>query len=194
MLKHVIDLNINKTNILPNLNTWKINKNEDGVIDRLEITKDIIIDITKNIVLHFSGVILIGDGRAVLRPHCQKFSTPPFHAIFQDAFSPRKNPDLWTVEWFDLLKELSGKEVILSTYSSSTSIRKSLLKAQWYLYNQKGYGHKKAMTKATLNEDILGEKDQELLNKLALSQSSPIYDRDTFDFLDKRSQHKLSNK
>jgi len=76
---------------------------------------------------------------------------PQFHAIFQDAFSPKKNPQLWTVEWFQTLKNYSAQDVILSTYSASVSIRKSLLEAGFMLYNTKGFKHKKTMTVASLN-------------------------------------------
>lgn len=92
--------------------------------------------------------IFIGDGRKTLP---DAFSTlPKFSAIFQDAFSPKKNPALWSVEWFTFLKIASAPEVYLSTYSSSVSIRKSLIVAGWIIENGKGFGQKRTMTKARL--------------------------------------------
>lgn len=173
--------NVYQNVFLPALKDWKIEIEDDQ--RSLCIKKEVFYGEHK---LNFYGKILIGDGRKVLKHAKYLTSHVPYKAIFQDPFSPRKNPDLWTVEWFNDLKNLAHKDVILSTYSSSTSIRKSLLEAQWILYNQKGFAHKKAMTMATLNEFLLGNKDQEVLRKLSMSLHLPIYDRDLNEYLRKR--------
>lgn len=180
MLEHIVQLKMYSTEILPTLDIWDYLKGK-----HYQIKKEILID---GIVINFEGIILIGDGRVELKSKDYLKNHHPFHAIFQDAFSPKKNPDLWTVEWFFLLKHLADENVLLSTYSSSTSIRKSLLEAQWILYNQKGFGHKKAMTIASLNENLLGPRDQVVLKKLSLSLNNPIFDRDIKDFIAKRNQ------
>ena len=77
---------------------------------------------------------------------------PPFNAIYQDAFSPGKNPELWTSKWFDLLKTLSSPEVILSTYSASLSVRKELVRAGFEAEKRKGFGRKKASYRARIKE------------------------------------------
>ena len=110
-------------------------------------------------------VIFIGDGRLTL-PHNQSYLSP-FNAIFQDAFSPKKNPALWSVEWFGLLKSASSPHVRLATYSSSISIRKSLIKAGWFIHSARGFGMKRQMTKANL----MKETPIELLDQL---NKSPI--------------------
>lgn len=117
-----------------------------------------------------SLVIFIGDGRKTLP--LMKASLPGFTAIFQDAFSPKKNPALWSVEWFRLLKELSSDEVLLSTYSSSISIRKSLIKAGWNIESARGFGQKRTMTKGNLQK----ETDPELLLSLNKSPILEIVD------------------
>jgi tRNA U34 5-methylaminomethyl-2-thiouridine-forming methyltransferase MnmC len=68
------------------------------------------------------------------------------HAIFQDAYSPKKNPELWTVSWFQCLKELCASDAILSTYSSSQSIRQNLQEAGFRIENGPGFGKKKSST------------------------------------------------
>ena len=73
--------------------------------------------------------IFIGDGRATIPDAARANLLPKFTAIFQDAFSPKKNPTLWTVEWFDVLETISDSEVFMSTYSASVSIRKSMIAA-----------------------------------------------------------------
>jgi tRNA U34 5-methylaminomethyl-2-thiouridine-forming methyltransferase MnmC len=102
--------------------------------------------------------IVTGDARKCLPKYLNDLPTT-FHAIYQDAFSPKKNPTLWTVEWFDLLKSASSPDAILSTYSSSSSIRKSLDEAGWKLYEGGKFGTKRSSTRARLT----GETDPEIL-------------------------------
>lgn len=97
---------------------------------------------------HLSITVYIGDGRKTLPEAFRKNFLPKFTAIFQDAFSPKQNPVLWTVEWFNDLKMMSAPEVYLSTYSSSVSVRKSMIAAGWVVMNVKGFGQKRTMTKA----------------------------------------------
>ena len=69
---------------------------------------------------------------------------PPVDAIYQDAFSPRKNPELWTADWFRLLKTLSSPGVILSTYSVSSSVKEALCKSGFSIRERPGFGGKRA--------------------------------------------------
>lgn len=124
--------------------------------------------------------VVTGDARmalpAYLREHPSKF-----HAIYQDAFSPRRNPVLWTREWFELLRSASHPEVILSTYSSSSSIRKSLVEAGWKLKKGERFGPKRSSTRATLE----GESDPEILQHLERSSVPALADDNVKDFLKK---------
>ncbi len=117
--------------------------------------------------------IFIGDGRKTLPKASQLKAMEPVDVIFQDAFSPRKNPSLWSVEWFTFLKQISNSTVQLSTYSSSVSIRKSLLAAGWQIFDTKGFAFKKSMTKARLS----GETSPELLLRMSRSPSLEIRDK-----------------
>ncbi len=93
--------------------------------------------------------VLIGDARVTI----PLWSTPgeKVNAIYQDPFSPNKNPTLWTVEWFEELKSVSDLDCILSTYSSTKGIWKSMLEAGWRVSETKGFGNKKLSTRAYLN-------------------------------------------
>lgn len=113
---------------------------------------------------NIDSMIFIGDARVTIPLAKQQNLIHPLHAIFQDPFSPKKNPTLWTVEWFQLLKSLSHPKVIMATYSSSISIRKSMLKAGFNIINRKGFGQKRTMTKALL-EGKIADDLQEQLNK-----------------------------
>lgn len=116
--------------------------------------------------------IFVGDGRTTLPLASALGLIPPLDAIFQDAFSPRKNSALWSTEWFLFLKFLSVKSVELSTYSSSITIRKSLVAAGWSIENAKGFASKRFMTKASLT----GETSSLLLDQLSNSPLLEIKD------------------
>lgn len=108
--------------------------------------------------------ILIGDARATLPRWSYE---APFDAIYQDAFAPRKNPVLWTTEWFALLKTLAAPHAVLSTYSSSIAIRKALHAAGWAVHPGAGFADKLRSTRAFAR----GETDPVLLAEL---QRSPL--------------------
>ncbi|MFZ4714694.1 MAG: tRNA (5-methylaminomethyl-2-thiouridine)(34)-methyltransferase MnmD [Bacteriovoracaceae bacterium] len=116
--------------------------------------------------------ILCGDARVTL-PRFQKLF-PEFKAqvIYQDAFSPKKNPTLWTVEWFLDLKNISSPDVRLSTYSASNSIRKSMIEAGWNLFKGERFGKKKTSTRAKL----VGTTDSDILELLARSPITSLRD------------------
>jgi tRNA U34 5-methylaminomethyl-2-thiouridine-forming methyltransferase MnmC len=61
------------------------------------------------------------------------------HAICYDAFSPAKNPAMWTLPVFERLFQAldPGRPCALTTYSRSTMIRATLLLAGWTV----GVGH-----------------------------------------------------
>jgi tRNA U34 5-methylaminomethyl-2-thiouridine-forming methyltransferase MnmC len=119
----------------------------------------------------FQLIVLIGNARQTLSNYLSK-SPQTFDAIYQDAFSPKRNPVLWTKEWFNLLKEYSKPDVILSTYSSSNSIRKSLLEAGWLLQKGDGFGAKRTSTRATLQ----GATDPDIIFQIKHSPAQTILD------------------
>lgn len=106
----------------------------------------------------FELIILIGDARLTLS-HPQIIGTlSGVEAIFQDAFSPKRNPLLWSVEWFSLLKNhWAHSHCTLSTYSASNSIRKALKQAGWAVEIAPGFGPKRQSTRATPGGEISTE-------------------------------------
>ena len=57
-----------------------------------------------------------------------------FDIVYQDAFSPKKNPLLWTKEYFaDLVKHLSC-DAIITTYSSATPVRLGMVENSLFVY------------------------------------------------------------
>ncbi len=64
--------------------------------------------------------------------------------IFLDAFTPQKDPTLWTFEFIELIKSKMNKNSIIVTYSNSTPYRAALLELGFnvgkVLINEKQYG------------------------------------------------------
>ena len=65
--------------------------------------------------------ILLGDARDTIKQIDEKFD-----AIFHDPFSPPKNPELWTEEFFREVKKRMKKGAILATYSCARVTRDNL--------------------------------------------------------------------
>jgi hypothetical protein len=78
-----------------------------------------------------------GDFPALLKTDLMHLPKP--HAIFYDAFSPAKNPSMWTLEVFTRLFQLldPARPCSMPTYSRSTMLRVTLLLAGFYV----GVGH-----------------------------------------------------
>jgi tRNA U34 5-methylaminomethyl-2-thiouridine-forming methyltransferase MnmC len=73
--------------------------------------------------------VLIGDAREII-----KELKPRFDIIYQDAFSPAKNPLLWTREWFGDIRALCADDAVLTTYSVAAAIRMGLHENGFGLY------------------------------------------------------------
>ncbi len=71
--------------------------------------------------------LLIGDARHTIQPLVQQGFQAD--AIFFDPFSPRRCPQLWTVEFFSVVARCLGPQGILATYSRSASVRAAMLEA-----------------------------------------------------------------
>ena len=59
------------------------------------------------------------------------------HFIYQDAFSPKVNKELWTIEYFRDLKNILNKNGVITTYSVATPVRCALYKLGFKLFTHK---------------------------------------------------------
>ncbi|MBC7661549.1 MAG: hypothetical protein H7249_17770 [Chitinophagaceae bacterium] len=75
-----------------------------------------------------------------------------FHFIWQDAFSSKKNPELWTVEWFAKVAAAAASDVCLATYSVARLVRDNLEGAGWRPQKIAASGEKKQWLIAHLGE------------------------------------------
>lgn len=92
--------------------------------------------------------IFFGDGRDYIRG----MKGYRFDAVFQDPFSPSKNPEMWSVEYFSLIRELMADEAVLTTYSSADQIRMALMEAGFYIGAGPSVGKKREGTVASKKE------------------------------------------
>jgi len=63
---------------------------------------------------------------------------------YQDAFSPKSNPALWTREYFADIARLMGEEGVITTYSTSLVTRLSLYENGFSVYLNAGEGYRSA--------------------------------------------------
>jgi hypothetical protein len=112
-------------------------------------------------------------------------AVPPPHAIFYDAFSPAKNPAMWTLPVFqNLYRALDPQRpCALTTYSRSTLLRATLLLAGFFVGVGHATGMKEETTIAANTLDLIREPlDDRWLARARRSHSAeplhqPIYSR-----------------
>ncbi|MFM2295187.1 MAG: hypothetical protein RLZZ350_1600 [Verrucomicrobiota bacterium] len=117
-----------------------------------------------------------------LKTQNSKLSPPP-HAILFDAFSPAKNPAMWTLPLFTKVFALlaPSRPCALPTYSRSTIMRVTLLLAGFYVGVGHATGEKEETTIAANSLSLLTEPlDLKWLDRARRSHSAepmrePIY-------------------
>jgi tRNA U34 5-methylaminomethyl-2-thiouridine-forming methyltransferase MnmC len=116
--------------------------------------------------------VIVGDARQTLLQAFRERLFCPVDAIYQDAFSPRKNPELWTQEWFEDLIKVSHSQTLMTTYCASLSPRKAMSAAGYQLSSFKGLGKKRECTIASLS----GSTDSVIAAQLEKSQAPILRD------------------
>lgn len=142
--------------------------------------------------------LLIGDARQTIQ-HLSDFQAD---AIFFDPFSPRKCPQLWTIEFFQLVARALAPTGKLATYSRSASVRTALIASglkigtiplgELHLPHEWSQGTIAAWTAETLHP--LSQMEQEHLNTRA---AVPYRDRTLQDsaeaILERHAKEQQSN-
>jgi len=80
--------------------------------------------------------VYLGDARKYLCHH-KRYSmrdTQGIDIVYQDAFSPSKNPLLWTREWFADIRAACADDAVLTTYSIAAATRMGLYENGFELY------------------------------------------------------------
>jgi queuine tRNA-ribosyltransferase len=90
--------------------------------------------------------------------------------VFWDPFSPRANPELWTVAAFGAARRAVGPRGTLFTYSASTTTRVAMLLAGWAVGVGDAIGGKAATTAAAVSAaDLARPLDGRWLARLGRS-------------------------
>lgn len=93
---------------------------------------------------------------------------PPADIVFWDPFSPRSNPELWTVAAFAAARRCAADRCALFTYSASTATRIALLLAGWAVGVGASIGEKAATTAAAIEpHDLATPLDRDWLRRLS---------------------------
>lgn len=100
--------------------------------------------------------LIKGDARVSVR----RLSEKTFNAVFHDPYSPSKNPELWSVDFFRVIRRLISGSGILTTYSSASQIRAALLMAGFRIGAGPSVGGKREGTLASVEDVIpqMGER------------------------------------
>jgi tRNA U34 5-methylaminomethyl-2-thiouridine-forming methyltransferase MnmC len=114
--------------------------------------------------------IYIGEGREVVKRIHQKYKRFA-DAIFHDPFSPKVNPELWTLEFFQKLKSIIKEDGILATYSAASPVRKALWMAGFGVKEGVAVGRKSRSTVAS----PLFKTEEKLIEKFLTSTKSTPY-------------------
>jgi len=56
------------------------------------------------------------------------------HIVYQDAFSPKVNPELWSLEYFKDIVSILNKNGVITTYSVSSKVRCAFYKLNLNMY------------------------------------------------------------
>lgn len=98
----------------------------------------------------------IGDAIAYI----QQFEDNFFDIVYQDAFSPKKNSELWSEEYFALLYKKISENGIVTTYSQSGFVRDNAKKAGFFVYeiNQEETRNSRIFSKKEINCKKLKQK------------------------------------
>jgi len=69
----------------------------------------------------FKIEVLLGDAREVIPQILEKIDI-----VYQDAFSPKQNPLLWTREYFRDIRAICSDDAVITTYSTAIATRMGL--------------------------------------------------------------------
>jgi queuine tRNA-ribosyltransferase len=92
----------------------------------------------------------------------------PADVLFWDPYSPKVNPELWTVAAFALARRVAAPRATLFTYSASTAVRVAMLLGGWAVGVGAGSGSKAHTTAAAVAaSDLAQPLDQRWLGRLS---------------------------
>ncbi len=130
---------------------------------QFENIEHIIKEVSKNFYYEdeqFKIEILVGDARESVPKIKEKIDI-----VYQDAFSPKQNPLLWTREFFADIVKISKEDTLLTTYSTSASTRLGLYENGFSLYLNRAEGIRTSLVGFLRELDLFESIDMELKKK-----------------------------
>ena len=94
--------------------------------------------------------IYLSDARYVIKEIGKKYD-----AVFLDPFSPLKSPELYTLEFFLILRNLLKDKGIILTYTSAAPVRSAMVQAGFYVGEGPLFGRKSGGTVASNDSEII---------------------------------------
>jgi len=122
---------------------------------------------------NFSVSVKFGDARNSIK----KLDTGMFDAAFQDPFSPSKNPELWSVDFFKELYRVLNKTAAVTTYSSAPQIRMAFLQAGFHIGKGPSVGKKREGTVAVKGSSANPLSAENIKELHANKKSTPYRDK-----------------
>ena len=123
--------------------------------------------------------LLLGDARQAIKTVIQqKFQAD---AIFLDPFSPPKCPQLWTVEFIQLVSQCLEKDGYLATYSCAASVRTALQLTDLKIGATRSVGRRSPGTIANWNGNNLPLLSQQEKEHLKTRAAIPYRDPNLID-------------
>ncbi|WP_069789578.1 tRNA (5-methylaminomethyl-2-thiouridine)(34)-methyltransferase MnmD [Cyanobacterium sp. IPPAS B-1200] len=139
--------------------------------------------------------LLIGDARQTIITLLR--SNFKADAIFFDPFSPPKCPQLWTVQFFELVAQCLENDGILATYSCSAAVRKAMISVGLNIGRNYAMGKRAPGTLATKNNIPLQPLSLKELEHLQTRASIPYRDPsltdNAIDIIERREKEQLSS-
>lgn len=132
----------------------------------------------------------LGDARDTL----QQIKAEAFlaDAIFLDPFSPPKCPQLWTVEFLQLVSECLKPDGRIATYSCAAAVRQAFLTAKLHIGATNPVGRRSPGTVASLSDVDLPplsvQEREHLLTKAAVPYTDPNLQDSAVDILKRREE------
>jgi tRNA U34 5-methylaminomethyl-2-thiouridine-forming methyltransferase MnmC len=119
----------------------------------------------------------IGDARQTIQT-MQGFQAD---AVFLDPFSPTVCPELWTVEFLQLVANCCAPQGLLATYSCAGAVRTALIAAGFTVGDTSPVGRKAPGTIASLDPTLIPSLSVEIQGYLQTRAGIPYRDPDLTD-------------
>ena len=110
--------------LIKSLKNFKYPKEFDSLLN-------IINELSENFYVNFDDIeieIFPGDAREYIK------QLKNIHIVYQDAFSPKVNQELWTYKYFESISNILNENGIITTYSVATPVRCAFYKLGMNIY------------------------------------------------------------